>query len=231
MAEWVTKISDTPAQSVLTQSEMEQNALNVMAILCKDYYWSLTAVAGALGNMQVESHINPGACEWYRGVPSSSSLYYGGGLGLIQITDYRPYIKEHVHPILWCADYANENWWDGKFQCQMLTMATNSIWTACGEGVGALWGWMESPTYPSIPFNDYIGYTGTPDEAAEYWYYCMESHMTEQYELEARKSNALYWYDFLLDKDPDIPTPSPTPPVYSSKKGMPVWMMCRRPHL
>lgn len=230
MAEWICKISDTPSGSSLTQSEMEQNALNVTAILCKQYYWSVIAVAGALGNMQVESQINPGACEWYKGIPISSSLYYGGGLGLIQITDYRPYMKEHVHPILWCADYANEDWWDGTFQCSMLTMATNSIWTGCGEGVGALWGWMESSSYPSISFNDYLDFAGTPEEAAEYWYYCMEAHSPYQYQFEQRKANARNWYGFIKDADPDIPDPSPTPPIITERKGMPVWMKTLRPY-
>lgn len=227
MAEWICRVSDNYSQSVLSQSEMETNALNIMAILNKQMGWSLEAVAGALGNMQRESTLNPGACEGGRGVPAQNALYYGGGLGLIQWTDYPAYQREHVHPILWSARHFNQNWWDGTFQCTLLGYANDATITSCGEGVGALWGWLESNSYPSISFPDYKNFTGSVDDATEYWYFCMEMHSTYEDAMELRKQYANYWYSFLQGEDPPIPTPSPTPSIY---KKMPLWMKTLRPH-
>lgn len=230
MAEWVTRVSDILSQSTLTDTEKQNNALCAMAILNRELGWSLEAVAGALGNIQRESSLNAGACESGRGIPRSGSLYYGGGLGLIQWTDYPAYTKRYVHPLLWYADYVDGNWYDGSLQCRLLDKATDPVITDCGVGQGARWGWMQSSDYPSISFDAYRSFTGSVDDAATYFYHCMEMHSSYQDALDLRKSYANYWYSYLQGEDPDPPEPTPTPPVYGSKTKMPVWMLCRRPY-
>lgn len=231
MAEWVTRVSDIISQSALTDAEMRNNANCARTILQNQLGWTAEAVAGALGNMQRESSLNAGACETGKGVPRSGSLYYGGGLGLIQLTDYPPYTKQYVHPLLWYANYVGGNWWDGTLQCNMLDYATDPTITDCGVGQGARWGWMQSSSYPSTDFNTYRYDILTVDQCTEYWYYCMEMHSTYTDNMDLRKAYANYWYQYLAGEDPVPVDPTPTPPVYASRKGMPLWMMCRRPRI
>lgn len=67
------------SNSYLSQSEMEVNARYIYTYF-KGQGWTINAISGMLGNMQVESTINPGIWQ---------SLDYGntsGGLGLVQWT-------------------------------------------------------------------------------------------------------------------------------------------------
>lgn len=230
MAEWVTRVSDILSQSALTDAEMRNNANLVRSILQTQLGWTIEAVAGALGNMQKESSINAGACETNRGIPRSGSLYYGGGLGLIQMSDYPIYSKQYVHPLLWCADYFGQNWWDGTFQCNLMEYATDPVITDCGVGRGARWGWLQSSTYPSTDFDTYRYGVLTVGQCTEYWYYDMEMHDSYTDAMDLRKAYANYWYQYLSGEDPVPVDPTPTPPIYGSRKDMPIWMMCRRPY-
>lgn len=216
---WTVRVSDSASVIALTQSEMEGNVDEIYNVLSGTYGWSDTAIAGALGNMQVESSLNPGACEIGRGIPSGSSLYFGGGLGLIQCTDYPAYQQTHVHPLLWNADYYGVDWYDGTFQARLLEEAETPLNTECGEGVGALWGWITSSSYPSISFTNYRTFNGSIDDAVEYWYYCMEWHSSTQSAMQLRKQYGADWYTYITGLSPK-----------RKSKGMPVWMMCRRPY-
>lgn len=228
MAEWVTRVSDVLSQSTLSDAEMRNNAECARTIMSNNG-WTLQAIAGALGNMQRESTLNAGACETNRGIPRGGSLYYGGGLGLIQWTDYPAYTRQYVHPLLWYANYVGGNWWDGTLQCNMLDYATDPTITDCGVGQGARWGWLDSPSYYSTDFDTYR-YDDSLNvrECAAYWYFCMEMHSAYEDQLELRKAYAEYWYTYLSGEEPVPVDPTPTPPIYGSRKGMPLWMMCRR---
>lgn len=234
MAEWVVRISDIASVYSLTQSEMQTNAENALAVLNGQLGWSLAAVAGALGNAQAESGLNPGTCEQGRGTPRSGSVYFGGGVGLIQWTDYPPYVQSAVHPLLWYARQVSGSWWDGTLQCQLMNYAADPSITSCGMGQGARWGWMDNGSGVYIDFDSYRAFNGTPEDAAKYWLYDLErpaSYST----LGARQSYARYWYDYLQGMSPEPPDPPspepPTPTPSKQSKGMPVWMMCRRPYL
>lgn len=226
MAEWVIRISDKLSVSDLSDSEMETNALNVAYNLTQ-MGWTQSAIAGALGNIDKESSINPGACESNRGIPAPYSIYYGGGLGLIQWTDYPAYQKQRVHPLLWYADHVSGNWWDGNLQCDLMDKADDSSITSCGGSEGALWGWMRPSSGAYITFSDYKSFTGTPEQAAEYWLYDLE-RPGDYSVLNERQVIARYWYDFLDGKMPERPD-VPDKPIVASSKKMPVWMMCSRP--
>ena len=74
----------------LDQSEMELNAAYVW-----NYFqaqgWTLNAVAGMLGNMQSESHINPGI---WQGLDEGN---LSGGYGIVQWTPATKFLN-------WCTD-------------------------------------------------------------------------------------------------------------------------------
>ena len=223
MSNFVTRVSDRASVYTLTQSEMENNATLIYNALSAKG-WSLAAIAGALGNMQSESTINSGACEGGRGVPSGSGDKYAGGLGFIQWTDYPPYTGTYPNPVLWYGIYVGSNWYDGAVQCDLLNEADNPTITSCGAGQGARWGWQTSASYPSISFSSYKAFTGTPEEAAEYFYFDMEWHYpVEDGTLATRKQRARAWYDFLGGTTPQPPQPPdppdpPTPPVPTGKE-------------
>lgn len=227
MAEWITRVSDRQSVWDLTDSEMEVNALNVMYWL-RSYGWTDAAIAGALGNIDKESSINPGACETGRGIPSNLSIYYGGGLGLIQWTDYPAYTKTYVHPLLWYADREGLDWWNGELQCELMNHADDASITSCGQGVGPLWGWMNDGSHAYISFTQYKQFIGTPEDAAMYWLYDLE-RPGDYSVLHERQVIARYWYDYIQGKTPVRPDEPPQPIIVPDKKGMPLWMMCSRP--
>lgn len=85
----------------LNESEMQNNALKVIAFFSRQN-WTFESICGMLGNMVVESTINPG--RWQGGVE------YGGGYGLVQWTPYTNY-----------ADWAGSDWENnGDKQCERI---------------------------------------------------------------------------------------------------------------
>lgn len=91
MSGWIAK------NDFLTYAEMENNATIIFRYL-QQRGWSINAIAALLGNMEVESTINPQIWE---------SLEYGnmgGGFGLVQWTPATKYIE-------WAgADYATNHY-------------------------------------------------------------------------------------------------------------------------
>lgn len=75
----------------LTNEEMQVNARYLYEVLHYVYGWSMKAVAGALGNIQHESAINPG--RWQSDNVGNTS----SGYGLVQWTPASKYID-------WCTE-------------------------------------------------------------------------------------------------------------------------------
>lgn len=205
----------------MTQADMENNAQCIYSLLSATG-WSLAAVAGALGNMQSESFLNPGQGEGGRGLPSGSSQFYAGGLGLIQWTDYPAYTATYRHPLLWYAAQQGRNWYDGNLQCSLLNQADNATVTSCGYNQGPRWGWQQSSAYPSIGFGAYKSFSGTPEQAAEYFFFDMEWHSwPENGTLAIRKQRARNWYNFLTGQSPITPPDplDPQPPIPAGRQS------------
>lgn len=173
MPDWIYRIGGTG--TTLSQDEQDNNILCIYDALNR-YGWSKAAIAGACGCFQQESSYNPGIYETSHGGTLNSLPYFPGGMGLAQWTDYPAYTAQYPNPLPWSAEKENKNWYDGDFQCWLLTQADNSEYTSMGYGQGPRWGWQTSSSYPSIPFNDYIHFDGTVDDAVKYWFYCLEWH-------------------------------------------------------
>lgn len=93
MSSWIAK------NAFLNQSEMENNA-RIIYNYFTDKGWTLNAIAALLGNMEVESTINPGIWE--------SLDKYGGGWGLVQWTPYTKF-----------SEWAGSDWetnWDKQLE-------------------------------------------------------------------------------------------------------------------
>lgn len=173
MPDWIYRIGGTG--TTLSQDEQDNNILCIYDALNR-YGWTKAAIAGACGCFQQESSYNPGIYETSHGGTLNNLPYFPGGMGLAQWTDYPAYTAQYPNPLPWSAEKENKNWYDGDFQCWLLTQADNAEYTSMGYGQGPRWGWQMSNTYPSISFNDYIHFNGTVEDAVKYWFYCLEWH-------------------------------------------------------
>lgn len=225
MSEWVVRISDKASELTLSEPERNNNAYCFFSEM-SNKGWTLEAICGALGNIRLESTINPGACEINRGQPRVGSLYFGGGLGLIQWTDYPAYVQQYVNPLLWYANRVNGSWWSGNLQCDLIDLADDPVITDCGEGQGARWGWLNN-SHAYLPYSEYKAYTGSVADAAEIFMWSME-RPGDSSTLSQRQFYASYWYDYLGGMTPDTPT-DPTDPEHDmERKRMPIWFYTGR---
>lgn len=209
MSSFVTRVSDRASVYTLTAAEQANNAeLIYNALSAKG--WSLAAIAGALGNGQSESTLNPGACQSGYGVPSGSGIYYSGGLGIWQWTST-------PNAALWYGVQRSANWYDGSIQCDLIDLAADPWATQMGTGL-MQWGWLATSAHPES-FSQYRSYAGSPEDAAEIFLYNFERPLDPSATVAARRAQARSWYDYLSGSTPDPPEPPdpPRPPVPTGK--------------
>lgn len=212
MPNWIYRIGGTG--TTLTQAEQDNNILCIFAKM-RGYGFSDKAIAGMCGCFQQESSYNPGIYETSHGGNLSNLPYFPGGMGLAQWTDYPAYTASYPNPLAWAAKHDNKNWYDGNFQCYLLTQCENSVYTDMGFGQGARWGWQTSSTYPSIPFSQYKTFSGSVADAVKYWFYCLEWHYSgipDWVNYEERVRQGEYAYQLASGQSPDPPDPTPDPP-------------------
>lgn len=224
--------------TTLTQSEQDNNILCIMDELEGRYGWSRAAVAGACGCFHEESNFNPGIYETSHGGNLSNLPYFPGGMGLAQWTDYPAYQGSYPNPLPWAAARDNADWYDGVFQCYLLTKCQDPTYTAMGYGQGPRWGWQTSPSYPSTSFANYVAGNMTVAQATTYWFYDFEWHWYQVPAgyIESRIQWAEYAYSVMEGETPEPPGPGPDPgpdppgpgPM-TQKRKMPLWMYLKRP--
>ena len=237
MPNWVCRIGgslDPVAQ--LTQAEQDNNIMCIYGELKGNYGWSDEAIAGACGCFHEESGFNPGIYETSRGGNLNNLPYFPGGMGLAQWTDYPAYEATHPNPLPWDADLDNKDWWDGSFQCFLLTQATTMRYLEVDTPGNPRWGWLTDTSYPSISFNDYINNTHNMSisDAVTYWFFDLEWHddsIPSWVDFNARVRWGQYCYDLFHGLTPDPPGPGPGPgpgPTPGKSKKMPLWMYLKR---
>ena len=157
----------------LTDDEMRNNAyVFYSTMFFKDF--TLSAIAGMLGNIEIESNINPGLWQ------SLKEGNYNGGYGLVQWTPATNY-----------TDWANANGYDitdGYYQCVWLDEETANS----GQ-------WIETTSYP-ISWEEFRKSTKEPDYLALVFLKNFERAGVEK--EEERKKNALKWYAYLQTLSP-----------------------------
>lgn len=198
----------------LTQAERENNILAIWDVLGGKYGWTAQAVAGACGCFLYESGYNPGIYETSHGGTLNNLPYFPGGMGLAQWTDYPAYAGTYPNPLPWCADYDNRNWYDGEYQCELMTKCTDPTYTGMGYGQGPRWGWLTSSAYPSISFSNYTTFAGSAADACRYWFYDFEWHsatIAPWVDLPGRIAEAERVYAIISGVTPVPPGPGPGP--------------------
>lgn len=203
--EWVYKIGGSGTG--LTQNEVDNNILCCYGALSK-YGWTKEAIAGACGCFYEESGLNPGIYETSHGGTLDNLPYFPGGMGLAQWTDYPAYKATYPNPLAWSAQRESQNWYNGNFQCWLLTKCADPNYTSMGYGQGPRWGWQKSSSYPSIDFSDYVNFSGDVGNAVKYWFYCFEwhdSYVPPEVSISARVNWGNYAYDLISGKTPEAP--------------------------
>lgn len=223
--EWVCKIGGTGTW--LTQEEQDNNILCIYGALSQ-YGWTPEAIAGACGCFQQESVYNPGIYETSHGGNIGNLPYFPGGMGLAQWTDYPAYTASYPNPLPWSAQREGENWYNGNFQCWLLTKANDPSYTSMGYGQGPRWGWQTSSYYPSIPFEEYTHASGVSiADMVAYWFYCLEWHSSgipPWVDYEERVRQGEYAYQLMTGKEPIPPGGGGTPVDPTDPTGSP-WFM------
>ena len=157
----------------LTDDEMKNNAyVFYSTMFFKDF--TLNAIAGMLGNIEIESNINP---ELWQSLKEGN---YNGGYGLVQwtpATNYTDWANAHGYDIT-----------DGYYQCIWLDEET----VKSGQ-------WIETTKYP-ISWEEFRKSTKEPDYLALVFLKNFERAGVEK--EEERKKNALKWYAYLKTLSP-----------------------------
>ena len=219
---------DSPLGSSDTSDITDMQKQNANAI--KSYFtgigWSLQAVCGMLGNMQYMSTLNPALVYYFNrdSLPDNAEdltklpnylmqFFFGDhyadpdtssyGLGLCQwsTTTTRNHLQQAY--VVAHAIVGHYNWFDGWGQCKRIELERESD----AQGTSRFFEAVEVAGVTYI-FNNYYTATAIPEALAEAWARGYDRDTTD---LEYRKANALFWYNYFTG--PDAPDPITEPPV------------------
>ena len=170
--------NDINSSNALNQSQMETNAMYIYAYLHAEG-WTINAIAGILGNMQVESSLNPG--RWQSDRVGGSAE--GHGYGLVQWTPYTKYQ-------LWVSGDASTM--DNNLSRIMYEINNNIQWIA-------------TSTY-NFSFKDFSKSNLSPGTLARSFMLCYERPADQSESAQSyRASLANNWYTFLTGVIPSDP--------------------------
>ena len=169
----------------LTDEQIKNNGLRLAKRLYR-FGWTKEAIAGLLGNVEVESGMNPGCCEndAYFSRPFNELLdntdmlryedIYGGGIGFTQWT---PGIRKYIDGF--CETFDPPLlWYDGDSQAQRLKY--------------------EAETNVQMPNMDrYITYHMDPAAMAEWFLYAYEKPADPEASVAERRRLGTKWYNYI----------------------------------
>ena len=161
------------------------------------YGWTLNAICGVLGNMTVESQLNPAQTQV--GYPIGSLK---GGYGLVQWTPASKYVN-------W-ARANNHNITDGYWQLYDLSNQAHGT------------EYYATSSFP-LSYDEFKVSDETPAYLTEAFLKNYERAGVEV--LSKRVEWAEHWYEYLSGQPAPVPPVPPTPK--RDKSGLPVWMMIK----
>ena len=155
-----------PAMQSLTQEQRQQNAREIWGYF-QQRGWTLESVSGMLGNMQIESGVNPG--QWEEQYP----IYGAGGFGLVQWTPW--------------SNFSN---WAGADWETNYTKQLARIQYELDNGLQ----WIPVAADNYMTFQQFTQSTSDPGDLAMAFERGYERGTPMESE---RRSAAAYWYDYL----------------------------------
>ncbi|MBO5839665.1 MAG: hypothetical protein J6R06_08335 [Bacteroidales bacterium] len=151
------------------------------------YGWTLNAISGMLGNIMVESGVNPGCCQ-YASIDwdnPSTIQATSGGIGLTQWTPARKYynwaVANNLDPV------------QGDSQCKRIEWEreNNQQWSLDNLG--------------RHTWEDFVTSTESPETLARVFVWAYERPANPN--IEQRQRNARWVYDYLSNISPTPPEP------------------------
>lgn len=220
-------------------TDMQKQNANCVKSYFTGQGWTLQSVCGMLGNMQYNSGINPAfVMNYHRNeLPDNAEdltllpnylmqFFYGYyyqdpntneyGLGLCQwsTTTTRNYLQQ-----AYCVAYGvvnHYNWYDGWGQCKRInTERTNDM-----QGTSLYFQGVDIDGI-HFTFSNYATENASPETLAYAW---AEGYDRDSTDLDYRKQNARYWYDYFTGPDAPEPIPEPDPEPYTVPSFKP-WMI------
>lgn len=206
--------------------------------------WSELAIAGMLGNIQVESGISPGAlqkpsicpnnAESLSDVPNSWMInnYFdsndhstrGYGIGLIQWDGYTDQAIPNGPQLVSYAIRNNLDWYNGTVQTSRIEYEYQHDTTGGNIPVpstGRTYEWWRVRRFAGIDWY-YSMYKIVddinPSLAADIFRACRERGGDDT--IQERRDNAIFWYDYFYNHP--VQTPSPALILIANKKSRPV---------
>lgn len=164
---WIAR--DTDQNPGMTTAEQENN-VNIIAAFFRGEGWTDNAIAAMLGNMQVESYLNP--AQWQHDFNYSMS----GGFGLVQWT-----------PATKLSDYLGANWrtdYDGQLDRIRYEWNTEQQW-------------IYRPAYNNMSFHEWAASTASVDVLTEVFLRCYENPRDWTASVSIRQAYARNWFTYL----------------------------------
>lgn len=159
--------------SYLSLTNMKINAAIVWEFFVRQHGWTPNAVAGMLGNIQVESTISP---RLWQGRSTPEDIYTTEkGFGLTQWTPARKLIN-------W-ADERGFDYRDGNTQLQRILYERQN---------GLQW---STENILHVDWDGFVTSTESPETLARVFVWAYERPADPDIEL--RQNNARFWYNFL----------------------------------
>lgn len=149
-----------------TVADQERNAREIWGYF-QNQGWTLESVSGMLGNMEIESHINP--AQWEEAYP----IYGAGGFGLVQWTPWTNYTE-------WAG-----SGWETNYQRQL-----ERIQYELDNGLQ----WIPVAQDGNMTFQQYTQSTQTPGDLAMIFERGYERGTPLESQ---RRAAAQKWYEYL----------------------------------
>lgn len=177
--------------------------------------WTVNAVSGLLGNMGAESGYNPWRWQSDDIGVSTGSPWTNKGYGFVQFTPGGKYIDSEAAKAMsgYGPNFSDKSGLASDGYAQMLFVDQYADY-------------YPTTSYP-LSYADFKASTQSPAYLARAWLYNYERPADPGATEQARAENAEYWYQILSGEEPP-PDPGPGPGPPSSRRKMPIWMMCRR---
>ena len=189
--------SDVGPSSGGATSYQKHNVDKIYAVL-NGLGWTKNAISAVLGNMQIESWLNPADATPTIGNTiasignSTASDHPDNAYGLLQWKGRGSVDPDNNQLVGYAIRYGYQ-WYDGDIQMQRLTWEYNEPAKFHPQTVDGVY----------YTFASFASSTSNPDVLAKAWMVCYEGTYSK---LTERKNNALFWYDY-LGGSPEPPTP------------------------
>lgn len=225
------------ASSEAEPDAMQYNNANcIKSKFVDDFGWTLQSVCGILGNMQIESTLNPAYISpinrsrltdpaQLSNVMNYITMYFDGdyysdpntdnyGLGLCQWSQTSQTNGLTQSYIVAYSIVNHYNWFDGWYQCRRINSERANDSTTRRFDPNEVNG-------VRYTFANYAIATTSPADCAEAW---AVGYQKTQSEISTRRDNAQFWYDYFTSPDAPEPVPEPDPLPYTLPP-FPQWLL------